>query len=109
MEPLLTLALVKESPLTKVMSVHRLVQTQYLFFMTREHRQKCFSYAAYLIWKAFPRADTAEAQLYKQWKACEKFIQHVLALKNAFKTQTRLSKGFKATLDFVNLMSACER
>jgi hypothetical protein len=77
--------------------------------MTGEQRQQSFAHAAFLIWRAFPQPDTAEAQLYKQWKACEKYIQHVLALKDAFKTQSRLFKGFKATLDFVNLMLACER
>lgn len=106
---LLTLALVVKNPVTKVMSVHRMVQTQYQFFMTPAQRQKSFSHAAFLIWRAFPKQDATEVQLYKKWKACEKYIQHVLALKDAFKEQVKQQRSFRAPLDFVNLMLACER
>ncbi|KAK6000668.1 hypothetical protein QM012_003393 [Aureobasidium pullulans] len=109
LEPLITLALVARDPLTRSISVNRLVQSQYQLFMTGEQRQQSFSKAVFLVWRTFPKPDSAEAQLYKQWSACEKYIQHVLALKDAFKTKSRLFKGFKAPLDLVNLMLACER
>ncbi|KAG8161020.1 hypothetical protein KVR01_009284 [Diaporthe batatas] len=95
-ENLLTLALIKRDKETRTLSVHRLVQMSFNFFLTPEQRQTCFNNATILVANAFPRRDTASAQLYLMWERCAAILQHVLSLKDCFRKELAGNPAFKA-------------
>lgn len=67
---LLNLALIKKDKNTRTLSLHRLVQTSFKFFMTPEQKRKSFNNASLLVSLAFPRRDSNSAVLYQKWKRC---------------------------------------
>lgn len=79
------------------------------FFLTPEQRQICFNDAAILVANAFPRRDTASAQLYLMWKQCAAILQHVLSLKDCFRKELEANPGFKALQVYCELNNACQR
>lgn len=108
-EPLLELALLKRDRDTSVFSTHRMVQTQFRFFMSLEQRQKAFDHAVALIYDAFPKQDNQQAQLYQNWVQCNRYMQHVLALKDRFQEERKMSKDFKVSWKFCELLKECQR
>ena len=108
-ESLLTLALLKRDSAARVLSVHRMVQTQFRSFMKPTERQAAFGHAATLIWRVFPKESGTNLQLYNKWETCEKYVQHVLHLKDAFKTELERHKAFRGSLHFCQLLLACSR
>lgn len=72
-------------------------------------RQKVFDDTAMLMSHAFPRRDTASAQMYLVWKKCATLLQHVLSLKDSFRREIKEYGGFKATHIYCELNNACQR
>ncbi|OBT61237.1 hypothetical protein VE03_09669 [Pseudogymnoascus sp. 23342-1-I1] len=108
-EPLLTFALIKRNRVTRVFSTHRMVQKQFRYFLSPEQQQKAFDNAVALVYHAFPKQDDQKAQLYEQWVQCNYYLQHVLNLKDCFKEMRKLSKDFKASWKFCELLKECQR
>ncbi|KAK6507665.1 hypothetical protein TWF481_006087 [Arthrobotrys musiformis] len=108
-ESLLTGALIQRNRDTKVLSIHRMVQTQFKYFLSREQRQKAFDLATFLLYKVFPQEDETTHQLYEKWAICNQYLQHVLYLKDFFKEEMKSSKEFKATGNFCELLKGCQR
>ncbi|KAF2688084.1 hypothetical protein K458DRAFT_295015, partial [Lentithecium fluviatile CBS 122367] len=110
-EPLLTLALIKRDRDNRALSCHRMVQTQFRFFLPMEERQKVFDNAVSLVYHASPKQSDAtnKNQFYQQWNQCNRCLQHVLCLKDNFKEERRLAKTFKASLLFCELLKDCQR
>ncbi|KAL3952370.1 hypothetical protein ACCO45_012313 [Purpureocillium lilacinum] len=106
---LITLALVKKNRNTKVLSVHRMVQTQFKHFLSVEERQKNFNDTVALVYNVFPREDVAKGQLYDAWETCNKYLQHVLNLRDCFTEEKTLSASFRATGQFCDLLIQCQR
>lgn len=109
LEPLLTLALVKRDKETRELSLHRLVQTQYRYYMRPEERQKVFDNAVKLLHRAFPHVNSKAGQLYDRWTICQASLQHILALKDNFKKEQGESDAPKPTLLFCELLHNCSR
>ena len=57
LEKLLTLALVKRDTFSRTLSLHRLVQTQFKYFLTASERQIGFENAVHLLYQAFPELE----------------------------------------------------
>ncbi|KAF2811394.1 uncharacterized protein BDZ99DRAFT_507903 [Mytilinidion resinicola] len=110
-EPLLTLALIKRDRDARVFSCHRMVQTQFRYYLPLEERQKAFDNAVALVYHAFPKQsdETNKNQFYQQWTQCNRCLQHVLSLKDNFKEERRLVKNFKAGPLFCELLKDCQR
>ena len=110
-EPLLTLALVKRDKDARVFSCHRMVQTQFRYFLPHEERQQAFDRAVALIYHAFPTQSDAtnQNQLYQQWVQCNKCLEHVLHLKDRFVEERKNSEEFRAPPPFCELLKDCQR
>ncbi|KAF1961988.1 hypothetical protein CC80DRAFT_522601 [Byssothecium circinans] len=109
MELLLTLALVKRNRDEGVFSIHRMVQTQFKFHLSAEGRQKALDDAVALVYEVFPKENDAEGQQYDQWAECNRYLQHVINLKDCFKEEKKLCKTFKASWKFCELLKECQR
>lgn len=110
-EPLLTLALIKRDKYDRTFSCHRMVQTQFRYFLTPEKRQQAFNNAVALVYQSFPKqSDTTNRnQLYQQWTQCNRCLQHVLHLKKNFREEREHSRDFKASWLFCELLKDCQR
>ncbi|KAI9842890.1 MAG: hypothetical protein M1837_006722 [Sclerophora amabilis] len=86
-----------------------MVQTQFKSFLSLEQRQKSFNSTVTLIYDVFPKEDTAKGQLYDAWDTCNRYLQHVLNLKDCFMEEMQMSKTFKAPLQFCELVVRCQR
>ena len=106
---LLTLALIKRDKTTRTLSLHRLVQTSFKFFMTLEQRQTSFNNASCLISLAFPRRDSNSAVLYQKWKRCALCLPHILSLKDCFLEEKAGNPNFRVQQTFVDMNNACQR
>ena len=108
-ENLLSLALIKRDETSRTLSVHRLVQTSFKYSMTREQRQQSFNDTTILVSLAFPRRDSASAQLYLRWTHCALYLEHVLSLKDCFREEIKASPAFTALKTYCELNNACQR
>ncbi|KAI0437937.1 hypothetical protein F4803DRAFT_536882 [Xylaria telfairii] len=106
---LLKLALVKKDRDSGNLSIHRMVQAQLKQFLSLEDRQRYFNNAVRLLSDVFPREEASHAQLYIHWKLCNRYIQHVLNVKDCFVEESTISKTFLPTREFCALLSSCER
>ncbi|KID94052.1 pfs domain-containing protein, partial [Metarhizium majus ARSEF 297] len=50
-----------------------------------------------------------KGQLYDAWETCNRYLQHVLHLKDCFTDERRMSKTFKASSQFCKLLAQCQR
>ncbi|KAL3437123.1 hypothetical protein BDV09DRAFT_163834 [Aspergillus tetrazonus] len=110
-EPLLTLALIKRDRDARIFSCHRMVQTQFKYYLSLEDRQKAFNHATALVYHAFPKQSDAtnKNQLYQQWTQCNRCLQHVLSLKDNFKEERRNTNTFRVAPLFCELLKNCQR
>lgn len=108
-EPLITLSLMKRNRDSRTFSVHRMVQTQYKYFLSQQDRQKAFDDTVSLVHLAFPRMDNTKGQLYDKWAQCNLYLQHLIGLADYFKEELRISKTFKATWKFCELLNQGQR
>ena len=106
-EALLILALIKRDKLTKTLSIHRLVQTQFQYHRPYEDNQRSFETAAALLNEAFPGPGTG--QMYNVWKVCERYLQHVLKLAENYNKEVSSSTPLKPTLGFCQVLLKCAR
>jgi hypothetical protein len=105
-EQLLDHAIVKMDASNKFLSLHRLVQAEYLYQASPTLRQEAFDAATTLLLEVFPHynlgriidADRPRAELY---------IQHVLSLIFNFPKDRARPDALNPTLSFVNLVSDC--
>lgn len=79
-EPLLEVGFMKRDKDARVFSCHRMVQTQFRFFLPLEERQKAFDNAVALVYRAFPKQsnNVNSNQLYQHWLHSAYFVQGVL-------------------------------
>ena len=106
---LIKLALIKRNRDTRVLSIHRVVQMQFKYFLSREQREKSFNSTVTLVHIIFPKEDAAKGQMYDEWGTCNQYLQHVLNLKDCFMEERKLSNNFKAPLQFCELLARCQR
>ena len=100
LETLLTSAVIKREKDSRTISVHRLVQTQYMFHISAAERLQALSAAADLLWAAFPSADGNRGQLYDRWEQCHLYLQHVLSLRDKYQVEMQGPDKDKVTPSF---------
>ncbi|CAM1508596.1 Fc.00g054440.m01.CDS01 [Cosmosporella sp. VM-42] len=106
MEELQTLSLIKKDRETRMLSVHRLIQSHYQEFLGVEGRQDAHARASKLVFLAFPQRA---AQLHGQWELCSLYVQHVLALRDNFRREQQRNPNFTACREFCEVSTTCER
>ena len=105
-EPLLSLALLKKSPLSQELSVHRLVQSEFCYYVTDEERQTMFDNATKLLYDAFPKQFNGRL-MHSEWNTCSLYVQHVLSLARNFRTRNRDLASLHPTAEFCKLLCSC--
>ncbi|KUJ17107.1 uncharacterized protein LY89DRAFT_782305 [Mollisia scopiformis] len=84
-EVLLNLSLIRRDKSSRTFSLHRLVQTQFRFYLSAEARQQVFEDASMILNKAFPPRNAGKSQYYDRWAVCRLYLQHVLSIKDNYK------------------------
>ncbi len=102
---LLTLALVKRDKVTKDLSLHRLVQSQFRYNLPLVKLQKTFDDASQLLDVAFPRRPKQSHQMHVVWSTCALYLQHVLSVMEIYNEESPL----KPSQDFCQLLIKCAR
>lgn len=105
----MTLALINRDRETRIFTIHRIVQTQFKYFVSLEQKQKSFDDATHLLYNLFPKENETSGQLYDLWKVCNQFLPHVLYLKDCFNEEKQASKSFKASWKFCELLANCQK
>lgn len=108
-ESLLIVSLIKRNRDTRVFSVHRMVQTQFRYFLDAEELQRSFDDTVTLVYHCFPRQHDEKTLLYDQWAECNTLLQHVIFLKDRFQECHAATTSFKATWEFCDLLVQCQR
>ncbi|KAI7781720.1 hypothetical protein LA080_014486 [Diaporthe eres] len=108
-ESLLVVSLIKRNRDTRVFSIHRMVQTQFRYFLDAEELQSSFDDTVTLVYHCFPRQNDEKTQLYDQWTQCNALLQHVIFLKDCFQECHAAATSFKATWEFCDLLVQCQR
>lgn len=101
--------LIKKNKETRVLSIHRVIQTQFKSSLNTEQRQKSFDRAVDLLYNVLPKQDILKGQLYGDWEIYHRYLQHVSYLKDCFTEESRGSKPLKATVKFCELLIQCQR
>lgn len=73
-------------PSTGQMSLHRLVQTEFGYFINADERQEAFDNSSRLLHRAFPKQVNGRLML-ADWANCQIYEQHVLSLAAHFRTR----------------------
>lgn len=101
--------LVKKNEKTRVLSIHRVIQTQFKSSLSKKQRQHNFDRAVDLLSNVLPKQDTQRGHLYGDWEIYNHYLQHVSYLKDCFVEERRGSKPLKATVKFCELLIQCQR
>lgn len=108
-DELLTLALIKREKSARILSLHRLMQQQFRHFSSPADNQRFFYYTTCLLFEAFPQSDAKKGQLYDRWTECQRYLQHVLNLKNQYKEAATSTQPLVPSLKFCMLLKSLAR
>ena len=87
----------------RMISVHRLVQAEYLFRTDVPERQEYFEGVITLLLEAFPKRGQSR-MIDKEWPKGDLHIQHLLSLATIYKRERHRSSPLTATTSFCDLM-----
>ncbi|CAG9981265.1 unnamed protein product [Clonostachys byssicola] len=106
---LTTRALIKRDKDSGVLTVHRLIQAQFRYFLTSEQLQKAFNDTIILVSYVLPEIDMEKGQLYEGWDTYNRYLQHVISLRDIFHDDTKTSCGLKASILFCEVLNQYQR
>jgi hypothetical protein len=89
---------------TNMFSLHRLVQAEFLYQLSEEHRQIGFDTATRLLQLVFPSRAKGQV-LDKQWPVAQLYIQHVLALMHSYHKSLTGPESLQTTTLFCDLLA----
>lgn len=89
--------------------MHRIVQTQFRYFLSLEQRQASFNDAVELIYNILPMNEGETGQLYEVWDICSRYTQHIMHLSDCFAEEKGASKTFRATWKLCGLLNFAQR
>lgn len=75
-QQLLYESLVKIDEETEVLSIHRLTQEAFYYFMDDKQKLQAFNAAWQILAHAFPKRDLGR-MMFDQWRTCQQIIRHV--------------------------------
>lgn len=108
-ESLLVVSLIKRNRDTRVFSAHRMVQTQFRYFLDENELHSIFDDAVTLVYHCFPSPHDEKSQLYDHWTQCNALLQHFVFLQDCFQEFYAAASSFKATWKFCGLLVQCQR
>ncbi|UQC77217.1 uncharacterized protein CLUP02_02684 [Colletotrichum lupini] len=102
-------SLIKRDKDSGILTVHRLVQTQFRHFLGPERCQEMFNNTVALISCVLPRGDIEKGQLYDSWDWYDRFLQHVMNLRDVFEEERKASHTFTAPQRFCEILNDYQR
>lgn len=111
MDDLKNHALIRRDKETKKFSIHRLVQSQFRYFLsatTTAGNQEAFDNTTKLLYERFLKVDK-HGQLFDHVYICQLYSQHVSCLKNHFKAALNTNEAFRSTPLFCKLLENYRR
>ncbi|QKX54573.1 uncharacterized protein TRUGW13939_01660 [Talaromyces rugulosus] len=109
LDELIKYTLVKKDIDTRVLSVHKIVQTRFKSFLSAVQREEAFNNIVALLYNSLPKEDTPTPQLYENWEIYDKYLSHVLKLRDSFTEEKKNSESFKVQWEFCELCIQYER
>ncbi|CAI6073766.1 unnamed protein product [Clonostachys chloroleuca] len=106
---LTTRALIKRDKDSGVLTVHRLIQAQFRYFLAPEQLQKAFNDTIILVSYVLPEIDMEKGQLYEGWESYNRYLQHVISLRDIFQEDSKASRGLKASTLFCEILNQYQR
>ena len=103
METIYNLALAKNDPSTGIISLHRLVQVEFIYHIGNERRQQAFELTSSLLYNAFPQIPPG-GKMTSQLSDCELYVQHVMSLVRHYRDQNSELPKLKPTPSFCDLI-----
>lgn len=111
MDHLLNLSLVRRDKATKRLSIHRLVQSQYRYFLSEADPpgiQEAFDDTTRLLYERFPQVNK-QGQLFDRVHICQLYAQHVSSLKNHYDAAVHGTAAYKPSIRFCKLLENYRR
>jgi hypothetical protein len=111
MDHLVNHSMVQRDRITKRLSIHRLVQAQYRYFLAEPNvagYQEAFENTTQLLYERFPKADE-HGQLFDHVDTCQIYAQHVERLKDHYNDAIHSTKAYKPSLMFCKLLASYRR
>lgn len=106
---LATRALIKRDKDSRVLTIHRLIQTQFRYFMDHEQHQQAFDNAVTLLDSLLPQSDEEQGQLYDLWEKYNFYLQTVISLRDSFDEDTKEGRVLKASEKFCRILNDYQR
>lgn len=104
-----TRALIKRDKDSGILTVHRLIQAQFRLFLGPEKCQNAFNDTVTLLSYVIPKSGLEKGQLYDIWEAYNRYLQHVINLRDVFNEEMRTSHPFTATQEFCEILGYYQR
>lgn len=104
-EQLLRLALVKKAPGIDELSLHRLVQTEFLYKLNSTERQSAFDHGAELLHGSFPKQINGR-MMHADWHHCQLYVQHVVCMATHYDNKST-DFAYAPSDAFCQLLSNC--
>ncbi|KAK8108993.1 hypothetical protein PG984_014794 [Apiospora sp. TS-2023a] len=104
-----TRALIKRDKDSGILTVHRLIQTQFRYFLDVDRRQKAFTDTVKLLSVVLPKSDIEKGQLYDQWEKLNRYLQHAISLRDIFDEEAKAGNTLKAPEGFCELLNDYQR
>ncbi|KAL9593091.1 MAG: hypothetical protein Q9179_006109 [Wetmoreana sp. 5 TL-2023] len=103
-EKLIDLALIAKDAGTGSLSLHRLVQAEFEYYLSPHERQGAFGIASKLLYEAFPKGFFV--QTYEDyWAAGQPYIEHVVALNERYLREESDLAQYRPMAEFAKLIS----
>jgi hypothetical protein len=100
---LANLALIRINPDTDSVSIHRLVQSEFLFQLKADDRQDAFDAVVLLLLDKFPsRGESLVDET--NWEQAERYLPQVLVLLQKYRDSQKEQEVLKSSLNFLNLI-----
>ncbi|KAI0893451.1 pfs domain-containing protein [Annulohypoxylon nitens] len=106
---LTTRALIKRDKDSGVLTVHRLIQSQFRHFLDPEKFQKAFNDTVTLMTFVIPKSDPEKGQLYETWEGYNRYLQHLINLRDIFKERMKTPHPLKASWEFCEMLANYQR
>ncbi|KAI1427346.1 hypothetical protein F5Y12DRAFT_792364 [Xylaria sp. FL1777] len=106
---LLDLSLAQKTFGTGQLSIHRLVQFEFGYFLEKQdpqQRQLAFEYAAKLLCQAFPKQIKGRP-MYLVWSTCQQYYSHIISLGKHYMNSSPGLKKLRPTREFCEAISNC--
>ena len=103
LETLADLALIRINPDSDKITIHRLVQSEYLFRLTADDRQDDFDATIRLLLDKFP--DRGQSLVdERNWRQAERYLPQVLVALQKYGDTQKEQNPLKSSEDFLNLI-----